>query len=417
MLKLESMEKKNIIIAGAGFGGVTTALKLAKKMKKLPGYELILVDCHNYQTYTPALYEIASVPREYIPSSVLKSSIVIPIEDIIKNKPITFIKDGVIGLNLPEKKIILKNSGAISYEYLVFALGSEMNYFDIPGLKEHSFPLKTFQDAVRLRNTIEDLVTKKAGVKIVVGGAGASGVELTAEFVNFVCAIMRAVTKRKVCDTRFLLVEAAPEILPGFKEWTVKKAKMRLKGLGIEIKTGTMITSVDNRELFFKDGKRETYDILIWTGGVKGSSSLQKTGLPLSNTGSVLVGETLLVQGIPDSIFAIGDNSTFVDPRTQRPLIWNVPAAEQEGRIAAKNIIRLLRKKPLKKFTPYKKYPYILAIGRKYAIADLVLFHFSGILGWYLKQIVELRYLLFILPPKKAFEHWTRALRVYIAND
>lgn len=410
-------EERNIVIVGAGFGGVTAALKLAKKIKKFPGYGLILIDGHEYQTYTPALYEIASVPREYATDTALRSSIAIPVANIIKNKAVIFIKDRVAGLNLPEKKVVLENSGAISYEYLVLALGSETNYFDIPGLREHSFPLKTLRDAARIRNGVEDLIIKKDGVKIVVGGAGATGVELVAEFVNFVCALRETVARKKACDTHFLLVEAAPEILPGFAEWIIRKAKRRLANLGVKIKTGAMITAVNERELFFKDGRKETYDILIWTGGVKGPSSLERTGLPLSPKGSVLIDETLRVQGLADSVFAIGDNATFVDPRTQRPLPWNVPVAEQEGRMAAKNIFRLIQKKPLKKFTPYKKYPYILAVGRKYALADLILVRFSGLWGWTAKQLVELRYLLFVLPLGKAVRMCWRDLKIFSAND
>src|SRR3989344_4136626 len=340
---------KNVVITGAGFGGITTALKLAKKLKKFPGYRLILIDCHDYQLYTPALYEIASMPREYAPGSMIKSSVTLPIATIVKKKSIISLKDSVTGISPSEKKITLEKRGILDYEYLVLALGSETNYFGIPGLKEYSFPLKTFRDAARLRNAIEDLVQKEKEIKIVVGGGGSSGVELISEFVNFICAIKKRVAKKRICDVRFILIESSPEILPGFDEWVVAKAKKRLTRLGIEIRTGAAIISVGVKVLALKDGRKETFDIFIWTGGVKGASPLEKTGLPLSGKGSVIIDETLRVQGLPDSVFAIGDNSTFVDQRTDKPLIWNVPVAEQEGRIAAHNIISLIEKKPLKK--------------------------------------------------------------------
>ncbi|OHA13944.1 MAG: hypothetical protein A3G49_01750 [Candidatus Sungbacteria bacterium RIFCSPLOWO2_12_FULL_41_11] len=107
----------------------------------------------------------------------------------------------------------------------------------------------------------------------------------------------------------------------------------------------------------------------------------------------------------------------MINPKTGKPLIWNVPVAEAEGRIAAKNILRSITGKPLKKFTPAKKYPFILTIGKKYAIADFVYFKFCGFTGWFAKQLVELRYLLFILPPQKAIRTWLLAIRYYTSND
>lgn len=408
--------KKNIIIVGAGFGGMTAALKLAKKTNYFKNdFEIILIDQHNHQLYTPALYEIASIPKENVADIALKSSILILIENIIKNKPIKFICDELIGLDKENKKIVLQKNGELNYEFLILALGSETNYFNIPGLKEYSFPLKTFDDGVRLRDAFENLVKTRDGIRVIVGGAGSSGVELAAEFVNFVCDLKaKILNHQNKCDVEFTLVEGSPEILPGFKPWVINKAKQRLTDLGITIKTNKIIASVDKRELTYKDGAKETYDVLVWTGGVKGPLIFQKFNLPLSNKGSLVVNEYLEANG---NIFAIGDNSSFNDQATGKPLIWNVPVAETEGRLAAQNIIRAIAGKPKKKFVPMRKYPFILAVGKKYAIADLIFIKFSGFWGWFLKQLVELRYLLFILPPIKALKIWLKGLKYFSSND
>ena len=159
------MPKKRIIIAGAGFGGVTAALTLAKNLGRLAReYEIILLDRHHHQLYTPALYEIAAISSENAPDPALKSATLIPIADIAAGKPITILCDELVGLKAAERKLILQKSGELEYEFLVLALGSETNYFAIPGLKEHSFPLKTCDDAVRLRNKIEDLEYKIASL-------------------------------------------------------------------------------------------------------------------------------------------------------------------------------------------------------------------------------------------------------------
>lgn len=415
---MTEQESKNIIIVGAGFAGITAALFLARKKNQLTGYKIILIDCHSFQLYTPALYEIASIPREYVPDITLKSSVALSIPEIIRNKSVSFYEDEITGLNTQEHKIQLKKHGEIAFDYLVFALGSETNYFDIPGLKEHSFPLKTFHDAVRLRNALEDRLKLKDNLHIVVGGGGASGVELVAEFVNFVCALKEDILDgKKVCSVEFTLVEAADDILTGFDYWLVQKARKRLAELGVTVKNRHIIAAVADREITYENGKREKFDILIWTGGVKGPTTLAKIGLPLSPKGTLEVNEYLQLKGANGRVFAIGDNAFMTNPFTGKPLIWNVPVAEAEGKIAAENISLLIRNHSMKKFVPRRKYPFILAVGRKYAIADLLYTRFSGVWGWLAKQLVEFRYLISILPWQRALGICLRGVKIFTSND
>lgn len=419
--------QKNIIIAGAGFGGLTLALKLSKKMGRLGAqYKIILIDRHHHQLYTPALYEIASIPKETAPDENLKTSVLISIKDAVEGTGIEFLCDEIVGLKRGDKKIVLKKSGELNYEYLALALGSETNYFNIPGLKKYSLPIKTFNDGVGLRNAIENVFLKQGHLKIVVGGAGSNGVELVAESVNFVCKLHKKIFsakggsasggKKKVCSAEFMLIEASQEILPGFEIKTVKKTRKRLESIGVKIKTGVPITSVTPKELIFQNDSRESYDILVWTGGVKGPVIFGEFDLPLSPKGALIADEYLRAGG-EDKIFAIGDNSSFIHHQTKKPLPWNIPVAEAESRITAKNILRSICGKSLKKYKPLKKYPFILAVGRKYSIADLLLFSFSGFFGWFLKQLVELRYLLFILPFNKAVRTWFEGLKLFTSND
>ncbi len=412
------MPQKNIIIAGAGFGGITAALTLAKKAGPiLKEYGVTLIDLHHHQLYTPALYEIASIPLEIGPSVALKTSVLIPVADIVKGHLISFLCDEIVGLKPAERKLLLKNTGEMPFEYLVLALGTETNYFNIPGLKEHSFPLKTFDDGSLLRGVIESFVKHDGHMKIVVGGAGASGIELVSEFVNFICTLQEKIVKNNVCDAEFLLVEAAPSILSGFEPWIVEKTMKRLQKLGIRIRTNNAVSGVTKTEITFKDGITEPYDIFIWTGGTKGPSVFSSFGLPLSQKGTLVVDNYLTVNDSGGRIFAIGDNATFMHPETKRQLPGNVPVAEAEGKVAAINIIRRIKGMSQKEFRPMKQYPYILAIGKKYAIADLIFIRFFGFTGWFIKQLVELRYLIFILPLGKALRTWLTGLKYFTSND
>lgn len=406
-----------IVVAGCGFAGLTAALHLEKAFRRNPSIarKIILVDRFHHQLYTPALYEIASIPEGSATDPYLKSSVLISIVDIIQGRGIDFICDEIVNISAAEKKLMLKNTGELAYEYLILALGSETNYFNIPGLVDYGHPLKTFNDGVRLRHSIENLFKKGGQVAIVVGGGGSSGVELVAEFVNFICALEKT-NSRHVCAVHFVMVERSPEILPGFDKRVVKKTRTRLEELGIEILTGCAIVKTTASEIFFDDGNKQAYDILIWTGGVKGPSLFLRSGLPLSDKGSVLVDEYLHPSG-NTYIFAIGDNATCMHPQTGKPLNWNVPVAEAEGKAVAENILLTLRGIPPQRFTPRKHYPFILAVGKKYAVADFSFAVISGFSGWVIKQLVELRYLFSILPTKKALKVWLRSMKSFVSND
>ncbi len=409
--------KKNIIIAGAGFGGITAALKMSKWIEKFPEYSLILLNKQNRHLYTPALYEIAAIPSDRFSMANLKLAAMVSISDIVAKRPISFVSDELIGMDMERKKITLARADFLSYEYLVLALGAETNYFDIPGLKEYGLPLKTFRDAVKMRDATEAIVNEKNEVKIVVCGGGASGVELVAEFVNFIKLLRKRVKRNNGFVIRFVLIEAAEDILAGFEPWIISIVKRRLKKLGIETKTGLRIKEVRSGLLLLDNGIAETFDLLFWTGGVKGPEIFKNLGLENSPQSSLEIDEYLRLKNRDGEIFAIGDNSTFINPKTGESLIWNIPVAEAEGRLVSQNIFLSIKKKPLKKFYPLKKYPYILAVGKKFAIADLIYLKLSGVIGWYLKQIVELRYLIFILPISKAIPAWFRAVRAYTSND
>lgn len=414
-----SSEAKHIVIVGAGFGGLHAALILARhSVLRGKGYDIILIDRHHHHLYTPALYEIAAIPSEYANDASLTASVLIPISDVIRTKPIRFISDEIIGRDGAMRRITLRNGGALSYDYLVLALGSQTNYFSIPGLEAYATPLKTCADATLLRNKIEAALKQKPSLTLIVGGAGASGVEVAAELVNFVCMMKAKIAPESTrCDVAYFLAEASGDILPGFNAWIVARARRRLERLGVTIKTGAAISSADQDTVIFADGQRQHYDVLIWTGGVKGPAALGNLNLPLSPKGTVVVGQDLRAQDGDGRVFAVGDNAWFVDAETQKPLPWSVPVAESQGRHAAREIIRAIRGEKPRPFRPRRRYPFILAVGKKYALADLVFVRLGGFAGWCAKQFVELRYLSFLLPWPRAVSLWWQDVTMYRSND
>ncbi len=411
--------KKNIVILGAGFAGVKCAIATARELKKHSlhnRFSVILIDRGNAHLFTPALYEIACIPKEKADAIALQRTVMIPAEEIVRPHAITFLQRPVTSINRFAKTVHFEHDEELEYEYLVVALGSETDFMGIPGLDAHAHRFKTFADAIVLRNAIETLVQTKDAARILVAGAGPAGVELVAEFYNFTCMLQQRRNGRKECDMRLELLDGNPTVLPNFPSWMIRKVDTRLRAMGIKIRTETRVSEVTSTEAVAQDGTRIPYDLFIWAGGVRGSSVLKTTGLSLTKKGNIPVNAFLQAEE-NGKIFVIGDNASFIHPKTKMPLPWTVPVAEAEAPRAARNIVRHIRGKRLKPFRPLERYPAVVTVGRKFAVADLLVMQFSGILAWIVKQFIELRYYLSVLPRWKAIRTWLQSLLLYISND
>ncbi len=423
--------RRNIVILGAGFGGITALITLYRALRRrhlLGAYQIVLINRASHHLYTPALYEIAAIPKGEAGPTGLKASVCIPIEDIVEPLGgVRFIGEEVAGLNPEAHTITFSSGGMMNFEYALIALGAETNFFDIPGLAEHAFGLKTFNDALVLRNRIEELARRQGDLNIIVAGGGATGVEFSAELVNFLSHLTRRAAGGQ-CREEITLVEAAPEILPGFAASIVRRARRRLEKLGIRIMSRADLSRVSAAAVILRDGRSLPYDLLVWAGGVRPAAALRNFGLALDRRGGLIVNkflEALAETGTlapritfaSGRIYAIGDNASFANPRSGGPLPGNVPVAEAQARVAAGNIVAAISGKPPRSFRPLRRYPYILAVGGKYALSDLLVLRFSGLAGWVVKQVVELRYLAFILPWRKALRMWGRAMYMTTKND
>ncbi len=418
--------RENIVVVGAGFGGITALLKLHKLLKRrglLERYRLILISKTGHHLYTPALYEIAAIPRDEASARALKSTLSIPLEEIIARTPgARFVGEVVTGLDPEARTVTLAHGEKIPFAYAILALGAETNFFNVSGLEEHAYPLKTFADAVRLRNRIEELATRGTGtVKIIVGGAGATGVELAAELSSY-CAYLKYRVSRGQCEFTVTLVEAQPEILAGLAPHVIQKARRRLARLGVRVVTPARIQQVTADKVLLQDGRTLPGNLLIWAGGVRPPTVSPALGLKRDEQGWLSVNEFLQASpaGRPSAktgIYALGDSVSFRHPKIGKPLPKNVPVAEAQARLVAKNVVSEISGAKPQPFRPLTQYPYILAVGGKYALTDLIILRLSGFLGWMAKQLVELRYLLFILPWPKALKIWLQSVYYYTRND
>ena len=409
---------KRVVILGAGFGGLHAALILSKKLGGK--HEVILIDKNSHHTFTPLLYEVATTSKEIANYTQLHGVTTYEIKDILGDLPVNFVQSGVKVVDVSGGDIHLDSGERVKYDYLIIALGSETNFFNIPGLKENALELKSFTDAIKIRDTIWNLIQGgKTNLKVVVGGGGSTGVEFAAELQNWLCEIK---STNRECDTEVTIVEAGQTILNGFKTNIVSKVARRLKRLGVNILTNEPIVKVSKNVATLKGGRELRLDVLVWAGGVKANSVIGVMPFKLEKKGRSEVSDAMIC--LPETptlklygkIYGVGDIVCIYDKRGN-PVPMVARAAISQATVAAKNIISEIEgREPQYTYKPMD-YPYIIPVGGKYAVAKVGPLCLSGFLGWVLKGLVELNYILSIMPTKKALKIWLKGLKMFVQND
>ena len=390
---------KEIIILGGGFAGVSAAVGLQKKLKNEAN--ITLIDKNPYHLFTPSLYEVAT-------SEENKKNIAIPLSEIL-NKSVKIIKGVVETIDKDNRLVSLKDKTNYSYDFLIIALGSESSYFGIEGLRENSLALKNLEEAVSIRKKIEETYHNKVKngkkMEIVVGGGGFSGTELTAELIEYRQRLSNH-HKLPLDKVNITVIQGSERLLKELSQKDSVLAQKRLEKNKVNIILNAHIKKVDEKNVETDTNAKYPYDVLIWTGGVRASNILEKSGFKVNGRGQVAVDDKLQVLN-SSNIFAVGDISEFADPLTNKPVPGVAEVAEDEGLVAAANVNAIIASKELTSYN-FKHTGYIIPLSGKYAIADLSFIKVSGFLGWILQQMVFLYYLLKIMSIVKAFKRWNK---------
>ncbi len=409
------MPSKNIIVLGAGFGGLRAATQIANELKRLglDKYRVVLVDRSDCHLYTPLLYMIAASPDS------TKEICTYDISSLIKNLPIDFVQNEVVKIDLPNGDVHVKNGAPIKADFLLIALGSETNYFGIPRLKENSLQLKTVENAMQIKIAVTDALKKGGKIKIVVGGAGATGIELAAEIRRWA---NHAEYENKNTRVAVSIIEAMPTVLPGLNEKVIRGTTKRLEKLGVAVSLGMKIISVAPREITLDGGKKMPFDVFIWTGGIKSPELLLSLPLQKDRRGKIIAQNAMACLParadlkLYPMIYGLGDNVCFMNPETNKPVPAVARAAISQADVVAHNIVEEIKqsefenyKLKIENYIPYE-YPYVILVGGKWAIAKIGPLIISGFFGWILKGLVELNYLRSIMPIWRAIKIWLKGL-------
>ena len=417
---------KKILILGGGFGGVRCALDLDKKFKGQ--VQITLVDKNSYHLFLPSLYEVASIYEKNLLSSEdpfavkIRKTVCIPYGEIFSGKNINFIQAEVSDVDLKTKNVRTKGGEVLEYDYLVIALGSQTADFGIPGVREYAYQFKGIDDAVAINVKLGKLVKKMASgekmdsLKILVGGAGFSGIEFAAEIsgcIKKMCLINKVKTRNAVMT----LIEAGPKILPMVSDRERVIISKHLTKLGVVLMEDSPIVEIGDGFVRLKNGQLLEGDMVVWTAGIKANEFLKSIdSLPLTDNGKVVVDENLRVQGL-ERVFAVGDNQEFIDPKTQKPVPALAYTAIDQGKIVAKNIYNLINGKKLRPYRPSYSV-WIAPVGGKFALANLWgVLSIGGFLGWVIRELVDLRYLASILSFGKAITLFRQEITIFTKND
>lgn len=395
---------KNIAVIGAGYGGLTAALRLERLLKKHPFFKVHLIDKHPFHTIKTQLHEAA----------VHNTEVSIPLYKILKRRNIQFHLGEVKNIDVQNKTITIDNK-LLGFQFLVIAIGSKVNYYNIPGMAEYSFPLQTLYDAEKIYEHISKMCAisasekneniRKENLRFVIGGGGLSGVEFAGELADQ--------TKKCISnfnldenDVEIILIEAASRLVPFMDEELSEKIKQRLIDKGVKILLNSKIIKRTEDEVFLENGKIIRTKNFIWTGGIRVSDLLKRGGLKTGQAGRVIVNEYLQAVG-NKFVYAVGDSANAINPVTGKPVPAAAQFALQQGRLVAENIYAEIFGKPKKTYYP-KVLGEVVSLGKHLAIGWLALpilkkVTFVGFLGRLLKTAIKEKHIILL---RKESRNW-----------
>jgi NADH dehydrogenase len=386
------------LVLGGGFAGSYVARLLKRK-----GATVVSLD--NSMIYTPLLPEAASGTLE-------PRHVVVPLREMCPHAELVLGR--VTGHDRDARTVAVDSLAGpleIHYQRLVVALGATTRTLPIPGLAEHGVGFKDLADAVALRNRVL-LQLERASIHpddpselgFVFVGAGYAGVEALGELNDMAHAALRWYPALRDVPQRWVLVDAAPKILPEIPRGLGAYASKRLERRGIEIHVGTTLESYDGTEAVLADGTRIPARTLVWTAGVRASPLLPDLELPLDERGRVVVDETLRVAGV-DDVWALGDCAAVKNVKT--PGMIDPPTCQhalRQARRLAKNLTG-----PPKPYG-YRMLGQVATLGRFKGIAELPGIHLWGFAGWFVARTYHLYQLPLLTRKLRVVVDWTVAL-------
>lgn len=381
---------RNIVIAGAGYAGLHAALRLAPRLADRPDATLTLIDRNDYHQVLTELPRVAAGVR---PAQDVR----VPLAEVL-DRHVRFIRADIAGFDFAAREVRTA-AGPAPYWRLLLALGSKPNDFGIPGLAERALTLYSVDDAKRVLAAVDagvlaaantaDPAERRRRLTVIIGGAGATGVELAGELAERLPALARR-HDLPPADCKVVLIDAGPAILAGSSPGLVDRARRTLRELGVEIHTNSLIAQVTERGFILKSGEVFEGGVIVWAGGVKAPDVIAGSGLPVGHNGRVKVDQFLRALDHPE-VYVAGDVASVVNPDTGRALPPMAQIAVAEGDTAATNLLAELDGRELEPFS-FRDKGFVVSVGGRSGVADVAGRTFGGRAAHILKDAIEWEY-------------------------
>jgi NADH dehydrogenase len=355
----------HVVIVGAGFGG----LGVAEQLGHVP-VDVTLIDRHNYHTFQPLLYQVAT-------SLLNAEDVGAPVRSMFRNQDnVNFRLGTVTGIDVTAQQIQMDDGDKITFDYLVLAGGATVNYFGTPGAAEHAFPLYTLTNAVKLRNQVmqrfeaadrNPAIIEGGALTFVIVGAGPTGVETAGALSDLFYKVLPNDYHELATEkARIVVVEMGKEVLAAFKQNLREYARKELEERGIELRLGEAVAEVGPTSVKLKSGEEIKAHTLVWAAGVQASPLARMLGVPLGRGGRVKLNPDL---SVPEHqhMFVVGDMGEVASEGQVLPQLGSV--AMQSGQHVGRQIARRIFEEKTQPFKYWDK-GFMATIGRGSAVVE-----------------------------------------------
>lgn len=383
---------KNIIVLGAGYGGIEAAKTLNRLLKDNYDVTITLINNNPYHILLSGIHEVAG-------NRIDCEGVQISLDELFASTRVNVIEDYITGINFAEKTLRSDNY-EYNYDYLILATGSKPSDCGVKGISENAFTLWSLKDAERINKHIQncfqearlarDTESRKELLSFAVCGGGFTGVEMTGELLEWI---------DKLCDqyeipredVELYLVEGLEQILPNFERRLAERASDYLKKRGVKLKTGSFVKEVKGNSLILDSGEEIACRTVIWNCGISASEIASSLELKSEKNGRIKVNEYLQTLDYPE-VYAIGDNAA-TPWHDKKILPALVEAALQTGKTAAINIAADINGRTKEEINP-RLHGNMVSIGGRYGIANLMGISLRGWPAIFMKHMVNIHYLL-----------------------
>jgi NADH:ubiquinone reductase (H+-translocating) len=362
-------ERPRVLILGGGFAGIGAAQKLEDAEA-----EVVLVDRHDYHTFQPLLYQFASGLLE-------QTAVAHSLRDLVARQDNTVVHRATVnGVDLAAHEVSFDGMAPMPYDFLVFGLGAEVNFFGTEGAADHAYPMYTLPHAVRLKNHVlerwetadrDPSIVEDGALNIVVVGGGPTGVETAGAIAElYRGTFAKDYPSIPQDQARVILVEASPELFSMFKPKLRAYAAKALAERTVDVMTGALVASVSPTRVTLKSGEDLKAHTLVWGAGLQGNRLVQTLGLELQRGNRIGVGPDLTLSDHPE-VYVLGDAAAIVHDDTEQVLPQLGSVALQSGEHTGETIARRIAGKKTKPFKYHDK-GTMATIGRGAAVVEML---------------------------------------------